>query len=379
MQIPVKPEVLRWARETSGYSRAAIDAKLGDATLVDKLESGRVQPTLGQLDKLAKFYGRPLFVLVSSTIPKEPPPPRDYRRASGSREEISPLLVEQIRSARRIQRLANEIGIQTRLRRDESRDLSLDRARSLARRVREEQLRVSVAEQEQRSEGSAPWSLWRSAVEDRGVVVLQRTLRETGVRGFSLTDQGPAVIVVNRSEAAYTGRVFTLFHEYAHVLLRNGGLCFPDEHRGSGGGISLESFCDEFAGQVLVPREALDRLPLQEVLPDGEVNESALARASGSIGVSRQVLLRRLFSEGFVSWTAYEATWSIWASRPTPPPKTGGGGESRWLRALREDGRLVVESILAAERDGSLETSDALAAMGVHLTDLSKLHEQLEV
>ena len=37
-------------------------------------------------------------------------------------------------------------------------------------------------------------------------------------RGFSLTDGEPYVIVVNSADAD-RARLFTLFHEYAHILL----------------------------------------------------------------------------------------------------------------------------------------------------------------
>jgi hypothetical protein len=63
---------------------------------------------------------------------------------------------------------------------------------------------------------------WRGAVESRNVFVLQLSMPVDDARGCSLTDQEPFMIVVSSSDAVQA-RIFTLFHEYAH--LRNPGIC----------------------------------------------------------------------------------------------------------------------------------------------------------
>ncbi len=77
------------------------------------------------------------------------------------------------------------------------------------------------------------------------------------MRGFSLYFDVVPVIVVNGADAA-RGGLFTLLHEYAHLLLHTGGLCdtvtdlgatTPDRR--------LEARCNAIAAAILMPAAAV--------------------------------------------------------------------------------------------------------------------------
>jgi len=76
------------------------------------------------------------------------------------------------------------------------------------------------------------------------------------IRGFSLVrEERPPVIVIS-SQDSPNGRIFTLFHEYSHILLEESGLCIPSEVIDKGQQ-DVEKFCNEFAGNFLVPTHHL--------------------------------------------------------------------------------------------------------------------------
>ena len=61
------------------------------------------------------------------------------------------------------------------------------------------------------------------------------------------------VVVVNQREVDQA-KIFTLFHEYAHLILRRQGICLEREDVDKR---AIESWCNEFAAMFLVPSDAL--------------------------------------------------------------------------------------------------------------------------
>ena len=63
---------------------------------------------------------------------------------------------------------------------------------------------------------------WRELIESQGVFVYQLNLAEDDSRGFSVWDDRQVpVIVIDGHEGSYGAKIFTLLHEYAHILLRD--------------------------------------------------------------------------------------------------------------------------------------------------------------
>ena len=93
---------------------------------------------------------------------------------------------------------------------------------------------MTIRNRQQRRSDSAPGSIfpaiseamtpvrafdqWREWLESLNISVLKLKIPAGDARGFSLTDGEPSVIVVNSADAE-RARLFTLFHEYAHLLL----------------------------------------------------------------------------------------------------------------------------------------------------------------
>ena len=76
-------------------------------------------------------------------------------------------------------------------------------------------------------------------------------------RGFSIAERPLPAVVVNIKDSVY-GRIFTLIHEFTHVLLNRGGICDVDEGADNDHE-DVEIFCNHVAGATLVPRDVLLR------------------------------------------------------------------------------------------------------------------------
>ena len=62
------------------------------------------------------------------------------------------------------------------------------------------------------------------------------------VHGFCYSDNLPNCIVVN-SRHPYNARIFTIFHELAHIINNNSGICITEDLLSNQ---KEELFCNEF-------------------------------------------------------------------------------------------------------------------------------------
>jgi Zn-dependent peptidase ImmA (M78 family) len=118
--------------------------------------------------------------------------------------------------------------------------------------------------------------------------------------GFSLSEPLLPVIVLNVKDAPVR-RIFTMLHEMVHLMLRTGGICTLREVQ------AIEVFCNEVAGEALVPQAWLLAEPMvrnhgrQPEWPDGLIQ--TLAK---QYRVSRETILRRLLVAGYTTRLFYE-------------------------------------------------------------------------
>ena len=76
----INPDILKWARERSGYTTEAIATALKkDVSIVNDWESGERALTYVQLEKLADKYKRPIAIFFFPEPPRRTKYSRKYR------------------------------------------------------------------------------------------------------------------------------------------------------------------------------------------------------------------------------------------------------------------------------------------------------------
>lgn len=320
----VNPTMLRWARETAGYTLSEAAARLrGFREAEAKLATwedrrGNERPSVAQARKLAELYRRPLAVFFLSDPPVEPALPPDYRRGAGADAGVvAPAVRWRVRHLRDLRQAALDLaeGDPDAFPPFPVRATLEDDPGVLAGRLRQ-LLGVAVETQLGWRSTDKAWSHWRMAVEDRSclVFVLDR-LPSAELDGFSLAFDRAPVIAVNGSPQINRGRrVFTLMHELAHVALRAEGLCNLEERAAK-----VEAFCNRVAAAVLMPAEpfrtAVAPLAVGVRWPDAHLEELA-----AQFSVSRHAVYVRLVSLGLAKQAQYDA-WraAVWAQLRAAP------------------------------------------------------------
>lgn len=311
-QAYVNPKMLRWGRESAGYSVDEVAAKIALKTVtaetVQDWESGEKRLLYTQLETLSKYYQRPIAIFFAPKPPWEEKLDRDFRSLPSQYvDEIPPSIRFAIRSARVKQLDLAELYNST------LPSFSwLEKVRPKIQHVPEtanyvrEQLKVSFSEQKSWGDASEALRKWREKVENLGLWVFKDSFKDKGYDGFYLPDQKFPVIYLNSSKS-HKRQIFTLFHELGHFLLREGGICFRsdfDEQELQGEFKTKEVFCNAFAGEFLVSAE---ELKLTRMLTEDEIKDYAKA-----YNVSREVILRKCKDRGFIDWNGYAATVADW-------------------------------------------------------------------
>jgi Zn-dependent peptidase ImmA (M78 family) len=365
----VTPEVLRWARESIGYSAPEAASKLGIFTWqLEAAEEGIDLLTLPQAEQAAELYDRPLAAFFRPAPPDEEPPATQFRRLPGAPEPPWPPAMHRL--ARRVRQRQNAAA--------ELYDL-LDEAPQwptsarLLSRVERDTLasvtrqRLGVSLDEQLSwddpSGYAPLRAWVDAVERQGVLVMQDGSMEVEtLRGFaSMHESVPAIVVNTRDHPS--ARAFTVIHEFGHLALAATGALV---------GSNTEAWCNRFAGEVLMPADAL-RSEFAEARGSDLERVGAVARR---FGVTRYAAAVRIAGLGLLSRPDADRLIGMFRKQGHPPRSGGGGNYYRnkitWL------GPAFVRLVLEAAEGQAVTLSNAAGLLEAKVDHFQTLRKTLD-
>ena len=379
----VNPEIMVWAREAAGLNQEGAARKLGfqdsrvssAAYKLAALENGDREPSRTQLVKMAAQYHRPLLTFYLSSPPRQGDLGTDFRTLRGdSLASDSALLNALVRDIRARQSMVRAVLEDD----DEAEPLPfvgshrLEDGRTAVLRTLQVLISVDYAAYRKQPNPSAAFNLLRRRLERRGVFVVlkgdignyQSALDTTAFRGFSIADDVAPFIVINEYDAR-SAWSFTLLHETVHLLLGQTGVS------GEYSGNEVEQFCDDIAGDFLLPPDALERLDIGDVSNFEDVSDRISAFAKES-RVSRTMVAYKAYRASKIGYdlfnrlsSGYRREWRARKQRGrTNAPDQNGGPSYYVLRRHRLGNKLVsfVKDMMAAD---SLSTSKASRILGV--------------
>lgn len=375
----VEPAMLLWARKSANLELLAAERKLKlPVGKVDSWENGQSQPTIAQLRRAAKLYNRTLGVFYLSEPPAGFETIRDFRRINpfGTVEWSSQLLTEfrrahlQRETILELQELEDIIS-DARWRIDEHfRD-----DYQLANSIREKLSSINqMAMPNEFSNEFSHLGFWISAIESAGVLVMCTTgglVQTEEMRAFSLYFEEIPVIVLNGADSP-RGRLFSLIHEYAHLVIRTSGVCdMSTDLRAVNVNRQIEARCNSVAADVLMPAEIV---LTQQVISSHETGKQwvleELIEGAKTFGVSAEAYLRRLVTLGLENVGNYEL-FRERSSTLTSKPKSGSGNFYR--TKARDLGKGYVRRVVGAHRSHLIDSSTAAEYLDVKVGQIDQL------
>ena len=377
----VKPALLVWARESAGLclEEAAVKTEVEPETLT-RWEAGEQRPTIPQVRKLGEVYKRPLAVFFLPEPPTTFMAQREFRRLPGIvPQHESPDLRLALRTALFRREAALELYEELGERPVEFTAVTRPQTdpESVGQRIRN-LLGVTWSAQLNWVSDYAALDGWRSTIERQGVLVFQTGKVELSEMRGTSTLHGPLPIILLNNADAPHGRIFTLLHEFAHLMLANGGYStnpteaqrLPEERR-------LERISNRIAAATLLPRtEFLAEAARFPGALAGE--EDSLRRLASRVRVSAEAILRRLVTLQQVSKNIYGHKRREWHNRPrNKPEKSSSGGPPLEVRVVSSAGRPFVSLVLDGYQRNAVSSASVSDYLGVQLKYLDKVARQL--
>ncbi|MGE5484149.1 MAG: ImmA/IrrE family metallo-endopeptidase [Ignavibacteriales bacterium] len=365
-RIAVSADVMRWALERSNLTIDDLQKRLpGIRHWVD----GMKQPTLRQLEELAKVTSTPLGYFFLEQPPLERLPIPHFRtHADGDLGRPSPDLLETIQMMQRRQFWMRDFLIeqgQERLAFVGSAQLE-EQAALTAR-----SLRRTLGLPEGWAALQKTWTdalhVLREAMEDAGILVVvngivgnntHRKLDPQEFRGFVLVDEYAPLLFVNGADYK-AAQMFTLAHELAHVFF--GSSAAFDLREMQPARDPMEQACNRVAAEFLVPEtELCERWPF---VRDRSEPFQELARA---FKVSVLVAARRALDLGLIQKDAFFEFYHAYeAGERRAAAQRPEGGDFFANQNLRV-GKRFASAVIQAAKEGSLLYSEAYQLTGLY-------------
>jgi len=368
-ELTINPKILRWAREECGYTTAEMAGRIHvDQEKYLEWESTGTGLGLNDLIALSKACKRQIAFFFLSSIPPKTKKPTDFRNLEPESARLSEKTLLAIRHTVWFQDFLLQLhGAEyyrdryswiARFKESFAGKLDSNESVLWLRNL----LDYSIEEQTAGDiNAEASYKRWRNSVEHNlGIHVFQFSLPKEEVQGFSYSDSFPYCITINNAYPA-TSRTFTLFHELAHILKSESGLCKPDDTVFRRENTAIEYDCNAFAGSLLVP--------------EGEMvtakDKDTIYKYASRLKISSEVYLRRLFTLGLVSENKFfllldEIRKSVLPARPHY-------SRSPITKSINSRGEALFNSTLDAMNQRKVSYSLAADILGLKINYLSGL------
>ncbi len=372
-KVEVNSAIIKWARETAGWSIDEVSKRLKTSKEnYQEIESGKKSPTFQQIKILAHLFKRPISTFFLPQPPEEPAISSSFRVLPKSEAEISKELRLAIRKARYYHSIANELML----------NLNMDPTPKIEQ-VKLDDSPLDIAKKERRESGISiegqytfknaydGFNTFRHFIESKNILVFQFKFPLKDARGFSLMDTPPYVIVIN-SEDNILARIFTLFHEYAHLLLGIPELYVEDLTTYT----EIERWCDSFASEFLIPEEELRKDELFiSFLKTKQLTQEIIENLSRKFKVSKKALLTKLRILNLIGYQEYEEQKAKLEMQEIPEKKAFIILPEK--RCIQEKGNKFILTVLESKEKGFITTQDMVEFLSIKLNRLDKLERSL--
>lgn len=390
----VNPDILRWARETAGLTPEEAVMKLdihearGIPALerLGALETGKAHPSRPMLVKMAKHYRRPLLTFYLPAIPRRGDRGEDFRTLPepvGQTEAgLVDAVVRDIRARQALVRASLEAA-------DEAEPLpfitSMKRADGVAAVVAsiEKTLGFERDTFRGKTQLQASFAYLRALTEAVGIFVLlvdnlgswHTTISVEAFRGFALADDVAPFVAVNANDSPGAWS-FTLVHELAHLWIGATGVSGGTAER------AIEKFCNDVAGELLLPRAEIENLQITEGTPltDAmlQITEFATTRKVSSTMVAYKLYRAGAFN--FERFQEFKAAYrQVFLNRKAAEKEKNsnkGGGPTYYIVRKHRAGTSLIRFVERMMHEGNLSTTKAGKVLGVGAHNVHALLEQ---
>ena len=375
--VQINSDVLRWVIKGSGWDVEELSKQTNiRSESIQKWETTDAVIRVKDLQKISRAIKRPLSVLLLPEPPKEKIL-TDYRKTDKDNDEkLSRKALDAIRKARYVQSNAKEI---LELRSENTRPSITNRTleddpEDVARIER----KMLGLESESREKGMGidkfvrrVYQNLKAKIESLNILVMQDTMEINVARGFALVDGYPRVIMINSADKPRP-RLFTLLHEYAHILLKKDGICTPNSENfknySASHNPSIERWCNKFAGAVVMPKtEFLELFKRADMRHEASAVVAALSSEFCTSKMATAVRILNLIGNDPRREKYLEYYNSIAFKSATPNKDRGRNGRNLVKECINRNGMLYARLVSDSRDMDLITTSDMIKYLNLKI------------
>ena len=364
----INPEMLRWARgETPFSSIHDVLARRPKLTYekVEAWENGEEYPSISEAKDLAMLYDVPFACFFFTTTPNKKPRAFTDRRMAYAQiaGEISYELWREIRRITANREIAidtdNDFFGNTNRLPEITHDESIS---SVATKIRS-YLGVDTPFRYKSQYNNSAFNYFRSLFENRGIMIAQMSgVPVSEIRGLSIYNEVMPIIAVNSSDWE-RAKVFTLFHEMAHLLRRSSSICLIDFDEQND---DEEKICDRIAAESLLPESSFRQVISDMGIGVADWDNLSLLSVADRFAVSTVVVLRRLYDLKIIDFEYYVARYKEMEMEVKEQAKSKKSFPVKYhYKYLNQQGYLFPKVMLSAYANGNISYGEMCRSLNI--------------
>lgn len=375
----INPKMLVWSRNTVKLTVELAAEKIGVKTeKLEAWEKGESFPTVKQLYKVANVYKRPFALFYFPKPPKHFKPLKDFRKFHFQytlTENEEYILQRELILFQQKREIALELY--------DDLDLSpipfslKGTINQSPEKMAEKIIRylgINHSTVADVNPGYEALNYWKNLLESKGILVFQTSGVPLHImRGACIAKDVLPVIIINSNDTQ-NGRIFSLFHELVHIVLRADGISnfrYSDKDLYD----EIEIYCNQTAAEVLVPSNyLLESLVVRSHdSHNPKWTSDELKKLSNRFCVSREVILRRLLTLGKTTTRFYRDYRDNQDSgiKQSPP------GGDYYRNIIAKNGGLFLNLALQGYYQDKLTASTLSDFIKIKISNLDKLEQVL--
>lgn len=250
--IKVNNQWLKWARKTLKYTKKEVSTKLNKK--VEDVEQWEKTGELSynELKKISQLYDVSSLFFLNNTPPSEIIDEIvDFRTIKNKKTNNTPEILKEIKHAKYRRKLILDLQKQLELTNKYKYDnictTSEECIETIKKRFDINNIKLNYS-----------FEKWIKLFESYNILIFQfYRIPTTSIRGYALHYDELPIIGINHSDSD-KAKTFTLFHELAHILLKEDGIS---------GSLTKENItqkteqkCNKIAAEILLPEKQLDQI-----------------------------------------------------------------------------------------------------------------------
>ncbi|RZN14977.1 MAG: ImmA/IrrE family metallo-endopeptidase [Methanosarcinales archaeon] len=373
LTMKIESEVFKWLKDSSGWNNEELAKRLKTSVeTIKKFETGEKDPSLRQLRELSTIFKRPIASFFLSKPKLEKPKPKDYRLIPEKENQFDKKTLLVLRKSRHLQQVAKELSININYKIDSKlkRGKISEKPEIIAKYYRD---LVQLSEEKQ-IKFKNPYELFhylRDVLEELNIYVFQFSMPVEDARGFVFVDDTPYIIAVNTADSI-EARLFSLMHEFAHILLGESVIDMPDPFLSSRS--QIVKWCNEFSASFLLPKNLA--IKLFDSHRDNLTEKSTLKTLSNRYKISKAMLLVNMNRLNYISNNDLNTIINIKPKVKKEGKSKGGVGIPSDKKRLSEMGNKFISLVANNFDKEKITYTDALNYLSIKSKKFNKLLSQ---